>query len=343
MKKTIITTLFICLLLPSAAFAKGAGIKADTPIPERFRSLFDTCGVNNEEELFDLTINYLRIALGSEAAEQQISICQNDPVKVRYGATTKDLISNKKWDLAIVSSKDVDLQALADKELINADDFGARDSAYRQCLLPEALASILPNKNDHYAYYVYCFDYDAQNDDATLLIAKYPSMIGYWTLEAIVDARPAEMVRNVEGINRVKYWTIDQLIEKQVDWDTAVLDVHVPDETLPEELKRLDEAGLLYDLSQNNYLASRTDIAFEKNRNYNTMPRGLFSEDGRMVAVPYRPFRTNETDNEQHVFFVNAKSVYVEKALAYGELLLKITETTYINRQKLTLEEARGW
>lgn len=41
-------------------------------------------------------------------------------------------------------------------------------------------------------------------------------------IEAILDSRPADMVRELEGIYRAKYWTIDQLIERSEDWDTGV-------------------------------------------------------------------------------------------------------------------------
>lgn len=49
------------------------------------------------------------------------------PLNIRLGGTTVDLINEpESWDLAIVSSKDVDLQELADAGLIKAAGFFRR-------------------------------------------------------------------------------------------------------------------------------------------------------------------------------------------------------------------------
>ncbi|MEG1092546.1 MAG: hypothetical protein RSE38_14510 [Acinetobacter sp.] len=338
-RRTFILCLITIVLLTSFAHA-DTHISANIMIPERFNSFFVSCGVHNEEELFDMAIKYMKIS-ESEYAERYVKWRQNDPIKVQYGATTKELISNKKWDIAIVSSKDVDLQALADKKLIYYDEFGPWEPACRQCLLPEALVSILPNKDKPWAYLIHIFDYDPQRNDATLLIVNTKNNVESLVQEAVMDARPAELVRNLEGINRVKHWTIDQLIEKQENWDTAVLDLLVTDEQLPEELRRLDEAGLLYDLSQSNFLASRSDVKFKSD--YRTMPKGIFSKDGRMVAIPYSPHYTYETEDEHHLFIVNKKSVYIENAIKYGELLVTMSEVKFRDGKTMTLDEVRKW
>ena len=147
------------------------------------------------------------------------------------------------------------------------------------------------------------------------------------------------MVRELEGIYRAKYWTVEQLLERPDDWDVAFLDLPAPNGQASEELKRLDEAGLLYDLSQNAYLASRTDQTFNGCR---MLPRGVFAEDGRMVAVPCSPYDAYETDEEEHLLIVNAQSPYIEKAVAYGEVMLRITDR-FRSDGKATLEEGRSW
>ncbi len=326
----------------TTAFAKAdTHIVANMPIPDRFRAIFEVCGVENEEELFDKIVQYIDLARDPEYANNYRELCKGDPIKIRYGATTKDLISDKKWDLAIISSKDVDLQALADKKLISYIQFATLEPAYRQCLLPDALVAELPSKNEQWAYRVYPFDYNAQENDATLFIIRSGTVnVQYVGIEAILDSRPADMVRELEGIYRAKYWTIDQLIERSEDWDTAFLDLHVLNGQLPAELKRLDEAGLLCDLSQNAYLASRTDQTFKNRR---MLPKGIFTEDGRMVAVPYKPCYAYKTQEEEHLFLVNQKSVYSDKALDYGELILKINDSYHGDKKKLTLEEVRKW
>lgn len=130
MKRRVYILLLVCMLIPSLALAKSKA--KDESIPEQVLSHFELCGVQNEKELFDMAIKYMSIP-ESEYAERYAKQRQNDPIKVRYGATTKDMKNNV-------------------EDLVR---------------------------------------------------------------EAIMDARPAELVRNLEGINRVKYWTIDQLIEKQ--------------------------------------------------------------------------------------------------------------------------------
>ena len=308
------------------------------PIPRHIRGLRR----KSEEELFEKIIDYMTIADSPEFAERYMRKCRKNPIRICYGAETKELISNKKWDIAIASSKEVDLQALAKNGLIYYEEFGYRDPSYRQCLIPEALAAELPNQSKPWAYRIYHFDHNAQTNDTTLLIVNERTKnVEYLVPEAIMDARPANMVRELEGIARAKFWTADALIERQADWDAAVLDIRVPNERFPEELRRLDEAGLLCDLSQNSYLASRTDVEFESG--YRRMPKGIFSADGRMVAVPYRPYYTYETDDEEHLLIVNQKSAYREKALDYGELLVKINDAYYADRKRITLEEVRKW
>lgn len=68
------------------------------------------------------------------------------PAKIRLGGTTEDLISKPgSWDLAIVSSKDVDLQKLADEGLVQEYGFvPTQDFILQQWLLPDELQGLLP-------------------------------------------------------------------------------------------------------------------------------------------------------------------------------------------------------
>ena len=68
---------------------------------------------------------------------------------IRYGGTTKELLTDwKNWDLAVVSSKDVDLRALVDqKDLIEKYPVSlTSDIALHQYRVPENLRELLPKK-----------------------------------------------------------------------------------------------------------------------------------------------------------------------------------------------------
>ena len=349
MKKRIWIFCLIFLTFTTGFAKADTHIVANMPIPDRFRSIFEVCGVQSEEELFEKWVHAVTMYYDDERAKRYPDWCKDDPIQIRYGGTTKELIADKKWSLAIVSSRDVDLQALADKQQIDCFETGAwmaiSTAGYRHCLLPEALFVQIPNTNTTkpvpVIYTVNYFDYDEQANDATLLIARYGEMLdeNRW-MEVILDARPADMVRKLEGIYRAKFWTVDELIERPEDWDTALLDLPIPDGQPSEELKRLDEAGLLCDLSQNAYLSSRMDQNFRYCR---PLPRGSFTEDGRMIAVPCSPYYDYEKREEEHLLIVNQKSPYIEKALAYGELVLKMTDCFWGEGKYITIEEARSW
>ena len=69
------------------------------------------------------------------------------PCNIRYGGTTKELLTDwKNWDLAVVSSKDVDLRALVDqKDLIEKYPVSlTSDIALHQYRVPENLRELLP-------------------------------------------------------------------------------------------------------------------------------------------------------------------------------------------------------
>lgn len=68
-------------------------------------------------------------------------------LRIRFGGNTDQLIKDKKkWDLAIVSSKDVDLQRLADEQLLmKRGHVPSQYVASSQWLYPEQVQKLLPD------------------------------------------------------------------------------------------------------------------------------------------------------------------------------------------------------
>ncbi len=257
------------------------------------------------------------------------------PLNIRLGGTTVDLINEpESWDLAIVSSKDVDLQELADAGLIKAAGFFPADEvALFQWLLPHYLKDIFP-VDPILMYSVYCYDYDAQTDDATLLICqadigskKNSPRVPDVFSTPILNRRTAAQIRSVEGIVRVRCsvngrklfspsdgrdWTLQDLIRNPSEWDVA--EIAISDIS---ELASLDEAGLLYDFSSDPYLSSR-------NTTNMPIPTSLYSEDGRLIAIPFAIW-----DEGNWVMVVNPMAVDIPLALDYIAYYIKSQEWGY--------------
>ena len=108
MKKIVCMLLAICLLLPALALAKGKA--KDEPIPSRYLSILQDWNATTAEELhLNIIEHWKNTDTIPNNAEHWTS--QHNPLAIRFGGTTKELIADKKnWQLAIVSSKDVDLQ-----------------------------------------------------------------------------------------------------------------------------------------------------------------------------------------------------------------------------------------
>ena len=79
-----------------------------------YSQIWESFGVNSSEEMYEETLAYLRsLDPGAWAMTKEYFPCN-----IRYGGTTKDLLTDwKNWDLAVVSSKDVDLRALLDQKI----------------------------------------------------------------------------------------------------------------------------------------------------------------------------------------------------------------------------------
>ncbi|MDD3336570.1 MAG: hypothetical protein PHI98_13835 [Eubacteriales bacterium] len=226
--------------------------------------------------------------------------------------------------MAIVSSKDVDLQALADKKLIKHWWFIPNSGqVLPQWLLSDELLSLLPS-GIMQSYDIYFFDYDVEAADTTIVIMNANSVDASNIPQAMLDMRNANLKRNMEGIARAENWTVERLISNPESWDTATLLLSDATKQFPDGLRLLDEAGLLFDFSQNSYLASR-QVMQKTQPGCSEMLNGYFNPDGKMIAIPVEAFQKANPD-ELQVFLVNAKSAHVKEALEYGEHYIKACE-----------------
>ncbi len=300
---------------------------AEVDIPVRFLSILQDWNAQTPEELQLNIIEYWRI-INSDNPPNHYDTT-HFPLKIRFGGTTQELIADrKKWDLAIVSSKDVDLQALLDKNLIEVYPhypFFLPD--LYQWLLPAEVQKIYP-QDPNQTCYAFVYDYDAANDDATLLICKpnsatsnppQPSSFA----EEIMWKRSADTARALQGIHLIPQsaaWTEEDFLSKADAWDVGLLTLkqgETPD--------MLAQDGLLYDFSQIQYFASRssvkpTDISVE-------LAKGIFSADGRMIGIPcVRVDSDGDEADTVTMLIINNKSSYIERALTYAVHFMKSTE-----------------
>ena len=108
-KKLVSLLIGICLLLGTTAMAA----KEEQPIPERFASVMEVCNATTAAEMHQHLIDYIN------ATWADYYTTSNLPFPVRFGGTTEDLIADKRnWAMAVVSTKDVDIQKLLDSNMI---------------------------------------------------------------------------------------------------------------------------------------------------------------------------------------------------------------------------------
>ncbi|MEG0902189.1 MAG: hypothetical protein RSG96_08715, partial [Clostridia bacterium] len=90
-------------------------------------------------------------------------------------------------------------------------------------------------------------------------------------------------------------------------------------------LEELDQAGMLLDLSQSDYLASRKSFeAAEGGREWCLgMPNGIFNTDNRLIGVPCHPWDVWSGTDQAQVLIINAKSKYIDDAIRYVEHHIK--------------------
>ena len=337
MKRLLVCLLALCLLCGSSA-ALAAKKKEPQPIPERYAAIGEDWNATTAEELH---LNILAYWKNNSPEEPPASFTPTyRPCSIRFGGTTKELIEDKKnWDLAIVSSKDVNLQRLADEGLIMQRGYNPSNRfALHQWLLPAGLQALLP-QDPLMLYYVYC--YDVQADDTTLLICQ--ADIGrkqndprspFSFADEIMDRRSAERVRALEGLRRVRDWTEAELLARADEWDMATLMIDAD-----AGLESLNQAGLLYDFSQDAYFVARTASRPLENVSsvrYRELPKGIFDASGRMIAVPYLAIREDEYAGQLGVMVLNAQGPAAERAHAYAVHWMKSMEWAWTT-------EARMW
>lgn len=310
----------LCIALIVLAYAEEESAPCYTPV------LMDW-DAKDGKDLEQKILEYWRTnAPGWEAG---LYTPQKRSMTFRLGGTTEELIEDyRNWDIAIVSSKEVDLQKLADEGVVISCAYNpSLGLSLHHSLLPEAVRKKLPI-HPLYDYMVYCYDYNPQTDEAIFLVCnekKRPAGSREGWVMQILKKRGPDRTRALEDICRVNDWTqmgvppctVDELLQMQNDWDWASLRI---DET--DRLEALDQEGLLYDFSQDSYWVGR-EPAWQE-------PKGLFSADGRMIGIPYNPIITGEYEpNTILVFIVNAKSAHSLRALEYAKHFVKSYEWVY--------------
>ena len=312
----------LCVLFCLLAFAAVPAHAAQKEIPDFCKPILEGWSAKDGPEL------RLRILEHWNTSMDHYGNKLSWPLTIRFGGTTKELIDNpKSWDLAIVSSKDVDLHALADKGLLmTAGHVPIDPIALHQWLFPERLQRQLP-VDPILVFDVFCYDYNAQEDDAIWLVCRnnrYPAPFA----KQILSRRTPAQARAVAGLSCVEasaddeerrdspsqilQWPMEDLLNRPDDWDVADLLIH--DES---ELEALDQAGLLYDFSQDAYW-------LERSMDW-PVPNALFSVDGRLIAVPYKHFLTQK-QGMFRVLIINPKTADIPRALAYAKHFIKSFE-----------------
>ena len=316
MKKIPALLMSTCLM---ALYILSVGL-ADEQIDSRYMAILDAWDATSGEELWHNTLDCWWERNKSEAEKDDPA--PSWPLNICFGATTEQLVAEQKdWDLALVSSKEVDLQQLADEGLIMCSGYVPCDhTATSQWLYPSQIQRLLPI-HPILMYKVYCYEYDPQTNDALLLICqadigakksnpRFPDLCA----QEILDRRTVDQVRAMEGIARVS-WTTDELLNRDDEWDTATLWIESVD-----DLATLDEAGLLYDFSNDPYWLSR-EMDWP-------VPEGVYNAEGRLIAIPFISFGPFEP-GPYRVAVINAHGVDISRALAYEKHLIKSYEWLY--------------
>lgn len=346
MKKISVCLVTILLFLSVSAYAKKVSVDIS--------SVLNSWNATTTDELHLNIINYWK---ESATSHPKAYSSKYFPCSIRLGGTTQELIDEKeKWDLAIVSSKEVDLQFLADEQLIMKTGYNpSKVFALHQWLLPPKVQDMLPT-DSLMLYYVYCYSYNAQANEAIFLICQdnigskknHPRMPERFAAE-IIRKRMADDVRSLEGIKIVEAWTKNKLlvadrvhvmdgmrpidawtendlIEHADEWDAAII---LMDST--DQLDELERAGLLFDFSSDEYFASRTSLQPDYCKE---LPNGIFSADGRMIGVPCKALAADDSSTEC-VLILNAQSSNLQKAIAYGVHFMKSCEWDWSAENKM--------
>lgn len=311
MKRIMVFVSALALCFLSVGAASMSEISSD----DRFASVLDAWNASNTDELWRHVWEYYQLHHPEDDRRPS-------DLSIRLGGTTDELIRDEKnWDLAIVSSKEVDLQTLADVSMLKKRAHVPSQSlASSQWLYPRPIQALLPD-DPIWIYYIYCYDYDPLSNDATLLLCHsdnlYDVKDSSLCAEVMMDARNPEQIRNTEGIIRVGWtdWTIDDLLANPANWDVATVAIDSEN-----DLTVLDQAGLLFDFSMDTYWLTR-------NKDWG-VPNGFYSSDGRMIAIPYAQYANLKPDNTL-VRVINGQCDNTDRAMEYAIHWMKSYEWMY--------------
>ena len=179
MKKRIVlfsALIFLCSMFTMAVCEETRGSSS-------IASILNAWGAKDGQELYTRILDHWNRNIDGTRISW--------PAKIRLGGTTGDLISEPgSWDLAIVSSKDVDLQKLADEGVVQEYGFAPiQEFILHQWLLPDELQSLLP-EHPFLAHQVYFYDYDHATGEATLLICPVRLPARFWAGVPLMRCAP---------------------------------------------------------------------------------------------------------------------------------------------------------
>ena len=321
-KRTLAIACVLACLLSSAALPAHA---AQKEIPDFCKPILEAWGATNAKELMEAVLKDREEKQPNEW--KRLHKGAKTPVDIQLGGTTEELLKNyKEWDVAILSSREVNLQKLADAGLISIDNVPNPTSFFslEQWAYPEAVQQRLPDEPMYYSC-VYCYDYDPETDEAVFIIWNEkgrPRRWGNHTARQLLERRTPDQVRAVEGLCRKIDWenlgmpemslSEEELIAHPDEWDWAVIRIDKD-----YKLDKLDAAGLLYDFSQHDYWRERAPEW--------GWPSGIWNEAGEMIAVPYHDYSYDDASSLT-AMVINAKSRVIPRALAYAEHYIKSFE-----------------
>lgn len=336
MKKAMLLVLFICLTTTIAHAQEHNDI--------RFASIFNEWDASDANGVYTNILEHMKNTSVSEPAGAFTPNYR--PCSIRFGGTTETLIQDRdNWDLAIVSSKDVDLQKIANAGLIMKKGYDPSNKfALHQWLISERLQALLPS-DPLMLYYIYFYDYDAQNDDATVLICQADighkqnsPRIPFAFADEIMEKRTIDSIRALEGIRIARRNSETDLVTHDEEWDLAIITIDADD-----KLELLSQADLLFDFSSNDYFASRTDIRPLENISsvgYCRLANGIYSLTGQMIGIPCSAIREDEYNGKIDVLVLNKQSANNERAQAYAVHWIKSLEWAWTTEDKMW---PHGW
>lgn len=315
MRRSMLISMVLCLLMvfcTACALAEGAA-----PL---WQPLLDQWNAQTGEELHVNLCAYMK-----EHTRDDPGICTPKymPCQIRIGGTTEELLADKKnWDMAIVSSKDVDLNKLIEAELLYAYGYMPEsEQALHEWLLPEEARALLPY-DSNYIFSVYVYDYCADTGEALLLLDQNDRWrkksnylnCAYQLIPPLLHSRPAEQARRLQGINVVYDWPAEELLNRATEWDVA-LQINISQ----QDIEALEQAQLLMDFSSIPYFAARP--ATSVTVNHETLTNAIYGKNGGIIAVPY-----NINGSSTYTMLINTWGSDLDRAKAFAEHMIRSYE-----------------